>query len=86
MSDITGPIRARDLRANIKELGFETGVVKTLELMLEEHSHMRYQLHQMATLLDACIDQVSNMVNVGKAMTEKMDELKRAELGNGHDS
>ena len=86
MPDVTGPVRARDLRANISELGFETGVVKTLELMLEEHSHMRYQLHQMAQLLDSCIDQVISMVNVGKTMTEKMDELKRAELGNGHDS
>ncbi len=86
MPNVTGPVRARDLRANIKELGFERGVARTLGLMLEEHSHMRYQLHQMAQLLDSCIDQVSNMVSVGKTMTEKMNELKRAELGNGHDS
>ncbi len=86
MPDVTGPVRARDLRANIAEMGFERGVTATLELMLEEHSHMRYQLHQMAQLLDSCMDQIINMVSVGKTMTEKMNELKRADLGNGHDS
>ncbi len=86
MPDITGPVRARDLRANIKELGFETGVVKTLELMLEEHSHMRYQLHQLTTLVDACIDQVSNMVSVGAHLRTQLEDMKRVALGDGHDS
>jgi len=86
MPDVTGPVRARDLRANIKELGFERGVTTTLELMLEEHSHIRYQLHQMVQLVDACIDQVGNMVHINTHMKEQLETMKRLSDGNGHDS
>ena len=86
MPTVSGPVRARDLRANISELGFERGVADTLERMLEEHSHMRYQLHQLTQLVDACIDQVTNMVSVGTHLRTQLEDMKRAALGDGHDS
>lgn len=72
-----GPVRARDLRANIKELGFENGVITTLEAMIDEHTQDRQSMREMAQLLDQCIDQVTNMINVGGEMQKKMIELKR---------
>lgn len=73
-----GPVRARDLRANIQELGFENGVVTTLEAMIDEHVQDRQSMRDMAQLLDQCIDQVTNMISVGGEMQKKMIELKRA--------
>lgn len=72
-----GPVRARDLRANIKELGFEQGVVTTLELMLDEHAQDRQHIREMASLLDRCIDEVTKMIGVGEAMKKNMEQIKR---------
>lgn len=72
-----GPIRARDLRANIRELGFEQGVVTTLELMLDEHTQDRQHIREMASLLDRCIDEVTKMIGVGEAMKKNMEQIKR---------
>ena len=73
----TLPVRARDLRSNIKELGFEQGVVATLETMLEEHSHMKQLVRDMAGLLDRCIDEVVKMTQVGESMKDRVEQLKR---------
>jgi hypothetical protein len=75
------PIKARDLRANIKDLGFEQGVVATLELLLDEHSHMKQLIREMATLLDRCIDEVMKMTHVGESMKQGMEQLKRDQNG-----
>ena len=72
-----GPVRARDLRSNIQELGFEQGVVATLEALLDEHTQDRQDMREMAQLLDQCIDHVAQMVNVGTEMQKRMDDLKR---------
>ena len=72
-----GPIRARDLRTNIAELGFEKGVVVTLEHLLDEQAGMRQTLREMAELLSTCINQVERMVNAGSAMAEKLKQMER---------
>lgn len=71
------PVRARDLRANIKDLGFEQGVVATLEPLLDEHTHMKQLIRELATLLDRCIDEVMKMTHVGESMKQGMEQLKR---------
>ena len=76
--NIRGPVRARDLRANIKELGFEQGVVVTMELLLEEHQADRQQMREIAELLFKCIEQVGQMVQVGSGMHERLNALQRA--------
>jgi len=73
----TGPVRARDLRANINELGYEVGVVTTLEAMLEEYSATRQNIREMAELIVQCIDRVNDMVSVGTEMKQRIEELKR---------
>lgn len=71
------PVRARDLRANIKEHGYEIGVVTTIEAMLEEYSETRQNLREMAELLNECIDRVNDMVSVGTEMKQRIEEMKR---------
>ena len=73
----TGPVRARDLRANINELGYEVGVVTTLEAMLEEYSATRQNIREMAELIVQCIDRVNDMVSVGTERKQRIEELKR---------
>ena len=72
-----GPVRARDLRSAVAELGFEMGVVTTLERLLDEYATHRQQLRELTQLVDRCIDEVSKMVSVGSSMREQIDRLKR---------
>lgn len=72
-----GPVRARDLRAAIKELGFEKGVLTTMERFLDEFAAFRVQQRDMVSLLDQCISQVSMMVTVGTSMKNQLEQLKR---------
>jgi hypothetical protein len=72
-----GPVRARDLRANIAEHGFENGVVMTLEALLDEHTQDRQHLREMAALLDQCMDHLNRMMTVGTSITQKLDQMKR---------
>jgi hypothetical protein len=58
-------------------MGFEQGVVHTVEHLLEEHQEDRQHLREMAQLLDQCIDQVTQMVNVGTGMQQKLIEMQR---------
>ena len=72
-----GSVRARDLRSNIKELGFEQGVVATLEAMLEEHVQDRLNLREMAEMLDRCTDILTTMTQVGDEIRKQLIEMKR---------
>jgi hypothetical protein len=72
-----GPVRARDLRANIREAGFENGVVATIEHLLEEFAQYRQHMREMTDLLATCVDQVGLMVDAGQAMTKRLDQIKR---------
>ena len=72
-----GPVRARDLRANIAEHGFENGVVYTLEQLLDEHTQDRQHLREMASLLNRCMDQLNKVVAVGSSITQELDQMKR---------
>ena len=77
MPTVSGPVRARDLRSAIKEMGFEPAVVYILELLLDEHTQDRQHLREMTSLLDQCIDEVSKMVGIGTSITQTIDQLKR---------
>lgn len=72
-----GPVRARDLRAAIKELGFEPGVVTTMERFLDEFATHRQQQRELVQLVDQCIEQVSMMITVGTTMRDQLEQLKR---------
>ena len=77
MPTVNGPVRARDLRSAIKEMGFEPAVVYILELLLDEHTQDRQHMRELASLVDQCIDQVTKMVGVGSSITQQIDQIKR---------
>jgi hypothetical protein len=71
------PIRARDLRVNIAEMGFERGVVHTLELALEDMSAIRSNMRDAAELLQGCIDQMDRFLAVSEGLQTRIDQLRR---------
>jgi hypothetical protein len=71
------PVRARDLRANIKEWGFEQGVIITLERMLDEHVQDRQNIRELVSLVDKCIDEVAKMGMIGDKIREELVVLRR---------
>lgn len=72
-------LRARDLRSNILSMGFEKGVVHTVELMIEESIGYRQNLVQMAELQSQMLDKLADMVDVSGHMRQRLDEMKRRE-------
>lgn len=70
-------IRARDLRRNIKEFGFEQGTTTTLEALLEEHAQNRQHMREMTELLATCVAQVEKMIHVGESMERKITQITR---------
>jgi hypothetical protein len=70
-------VRARDLRANIATLGFEKGVVVTLELMLEENSSQRQTMREVVAMLDGMVDQLNKMIGISVKMRDEIESIKR---------
>lgn len=79
-----GPIRARDLRANVKQYGFEKGTVISLELMLDEFVAMRQAIVDLTDLQSQMIDRVLDMTTVGDEMQKRLQAIARRETQ--HDS
>ncbi len=71
------PVRARDLRTNIQELGFEKGVVTTLEMFFDEWAEARQHQREMVEMLGHCIDRIGDMMAVGESVTQKLDQMRR---------
>lgn len=72
-----GPVRARDLRANIQEMGFEKGVVHTLELLLDEWAAQRDNMRAVVELVQIMSSNIEKMVHVGEHTKAQIEELKR---------
>jgi chemotaxis regulatin CheY-phosphate phosphatase CheZ len=77
MPTIRGPVRARDLRANMKELGAQEGIARTLEQLLDEHVQNREHMRELAQMMERCIDLVQQMTSVGDEMRKRLEEFKR---------
>ena len=75
-------VRARDVRANIKEYGFEHGVVLTLEGICEEQSGIRQHMREVVEMLDGVLNQLQVLHRFGDALKNKMDQMKRDQDGN----
>ena len=75
-------IRARDLRANIQAMGFEKGVVHTLELMLEAQVEMQQNLRTMAEIQNSAMDELGKLIAIGGQMKQTVDQLHRDIKGN----
>lgn len=72
-------IRSRDLRVNIKEMGYEKGVVHTLELALDEMADLRLHMRELTELVGRCIEQIDRFVQIGDGLQRRIDEIKRVE-------
>lgn len=71
------PVRARDLRANISEWGFEKGVVITLEHLLDEYTETRQHLRGVVELLDKCIDEITKFNAIAGGMKTTIEQMRR---------
>lgn len=70
-------VRARDLRENVKNYGFEKGVVYTLELLLDELAGYRQHLKELTDLTAQCIDQIDKFVSIGDGLKQDIEKIKR---------
>jgi hypothetical protein len=84
MPQIRGPVRARDLRANIRDYGFEQGVIVTLEHLLDEHVSLRQHMRELTSLVSKCVDEVEKMVHIGSSMQTAIQQIKRERQGEDH--
>lgn len=70
-------VRARDLRIAIKEMGYEKGVVHTLELLLDEFAGMRLHLRELTDMTSRCVEQIDRFVHIGDGMMRDIEKIKR---------
>lgn len=73
-----GPVRARDLRVAIREMGFERGVTHTLERLLDEFAAMRSTQRSHVELTDQLVNNVTTFLHIGVTMRDQIDALKRS--------
>jgi len=78
-------VRARDLRVNIKEMGFENGVVHTLELLLDEYAETRQHLQQAVEMLARCVDTIEKLTHAGNGMRRLIEQMERDRTGGEND-
>jgi hypothetical protein len=74
-------VRARDLRSNIAEMGFERGVVHTLELALEDLSALRANLRDAAETMQLMADNLEQFLKIGQGLSNKIEALRRNQQG-----
>jgi hypothetical protein len=71
------PIRARDLRVNIAERGFERGVVHTLELALEDLSALRANLRDATEVIQLMADNVEQFLKISEGLRTQLEMVRR---------
>lgn len=74
-------IRARDLRVNIAEMGFERGVVHTLELALEDLSALRANLRDAADTMQLLADNLEQFLKISDGLRIQLDMVRRRQQG-----
>lgn len=76
-----GPVRARDLRANIKDYGFEQGVVVTFEAFLDEFTQYRQHQRDVVEMLELCSKNIERFLDISSGMQEQLDTMRRIMKG-----
>jgi hypothetical protein len=66
----------------LKNMGFEKGVVHTLELVLEQQMELQQNMRTVAELADRCIDELGKLIAIGGQMKQTVDQLRRDIKGN----
>jgi hypothetical protein len=75
----SGLFRARDVRANIRELGFEKGAELSLTLLADELVGIRQTSTELTKMVEQLVGIVSNMTMVNGSMAQQLDTMKRRE-------
>ena len=76
---MSGPVKARDVRAAIREHGFERGVERILTLLCDELVGYRQAMNEMATIQSQTIDRLSELTTIGGTLAQRLSDLKRSE-------
>jgi hypothetical protein len=58
-------------------MGFEKGMVHSLERLLDEMAGWREDIRQLVELTAQCIDGVEKLNQINDGMKRKLDELRR---------
>jgi hypothetical protein len=70
-------IKARDVRVNIAEVGFERGVVHSLEATIEEVSALRSNLRDAAEVMGNMVEQLERFLHISSTLQNKIHALER---------
>ena len=70
-------IKARDVRVNIAEVGFERGVVHSLEAAIEEINALRGNMRDAAEVISNMVDQMDRFLNISSTLQNKIHALER---------
>ena len=79
MTQKSSPFRARDVRANIKELGYEKGLEMSLTLLADEMVGIRQTLTELTKNQEQMIELIAQMTQVSGAMATRISDMKRME-------
>lgn len=72
---------ARMVRENVKALGTEQGLIKSLEVLCEELIGLRQESNDMAQILNSLIDRFGEMVDVQAIVTARVDQQRLRQQG-----
>jgi hypothetical protein len=70
-------IKARDVRVNIAEMGFERGVVHSLEATIEEINALRSNLRDAAEVMGNMVEQLERFLHISSTLQNKIHALER---------
>lgn len=69
-------LRARDVRTNITELGFERGIELSVTTLADENVGLRQTCAELVTLVDKLIDRIAEMGQINEAVVKQVDVLR----------
>lgn len=73
-------VRARDVRSNIREFGFEQGIVTTIEQFLEEFAEYRQHQRELVEMVNKLIDQLAMHNAIKDGIIREIDRMKRERI------
>ena len=73
-------VRARDVRSNIREFGFEQGIVTTIEQFLDEIAEYRQHQRELVEMVNKLIDQLAMHNAIKDGIIREIDRMKRERI------
>ncbi len=70
--------KARRVRELVKELGAEGGLIKSMELLAEDHNMIIQQVGELTAVCNKLIDVVSSLTDAATVLKDKVQRMSRA--------